>query len=165
MMFAQIEHPYSPDRRFWLEVPLRLRSWINVGDEVLCNTAKGLADDRVVRLIDGISDDEFEEIFGFFPTAEIVGVYSRVYLDQIIIPTKFIESIPAPEKIAKRVKELYSGEFKTRIETDPFLELKDGYTAYLVAKMFDIEHFPRCLISIGDKSVFKTYTKEVAPVE
>lgn len=161
MLFVQIEHPHNPDRRFWFEVPLGLRRWINVGDEVLCNTAKGLAGGRVIRLIDGASDDEFEEIFGFFPTAEIVGVHSRVYLDQITIPTKFIESIPAPEKIAKRVKELYSGEFKTRIEVDPYLKLKDGYTAYLVSKMFDFKWFPRCLISIGDKSVFKTYARKM----
>lgn len=160
MMFVQVIHQANPEYRFWFEVPRDLTLWVQTDYDVICNTAKGLARGKVVRLVDGLSDDEFKDLFGFFPTAEVYGVYKNMNVELIDVPEKLYLSHPAPSKIAKRVRELYAGGFKTRIELDPYLELKDGYTAYLVARMFNIDKLPNCLISIGAESIYKTVPRK-----
>ena len=159
MTFAEVFHYANPDRKFWFEVPFMLQTLIHVGDNVLCNTSKGLYHGRVTKVLEGLSDEEFEDAFGFLPTAEIVGVHKDIPMDGIEIPEAYESSLPHAGKIGKRVNELYSGHFKTRIEIDPRLIIKDGYTAYLVAKMFDLDTLP-CLVSIGNESVYKTYGKK-----
>lgn len=159
MTFAEVFHYADPDRKFWFEVPVLLQILIHVDDNVLCNTSKGLYHGRVTKVLEGLSDEEFEDAFGFLPTAEIVGVHKDIPMSEIEIPMVYGSSLPHAGKISKRVNELYAGHFKTRIEVDPGFTMKDGYTAYLVARMFDLDTLP-CLVSIGDESVYKTYGKK-----
>lgn len=158
MTFAKVKHQASPERGFWFEVAWGLWDRIHIGDEVLCDTARGLARGRVETIISGFSEDEFVKQYGFYPSADIIGVYTD-YLspDVIRIPKYLSDSRPGVDKIKKRIVEFYSkGGFKTKIEVNLNLTLKDGYTAYLVAKMFGVNELQNCLISVGEESVYKT---------
>lgn len=158
MTFAKVKHQANPEREFWFEVARELCNHIHVGDEVLCDTAKGLVRGRVVKTISGFSEDEFVEQYGFYPSADIVGMYTNYVSPEIIgIPQHIANSRPSIGKIKKRIEEFYAtGGFKTKIEVDTTLTLKDGYTAYLVAKMFGVDTLQNCLISVGAESVYKT---------
>ena len=158
MTFALVRHQVNPEREFWFEVARDLQYCIHVGDEVLCDTVKGLARGRVEKIIVGFSDDEFMEQYGFYPSADIIGMYTNcISPDVIRVPKYLSDSRPGVDKIKKRISEFYSkGGFKTKIEVDTNLTLKDGYTAYLVAKMFGVDTLQNCLISVGAESVYKT---------
>jgi hypothetical protein len=61
-------------------------------------------------------------------------------LASIKIQDEWVKTIPSPEKIAERVQEWKSkGRFNTRVAVDKNAMLLDGYSAYLVAKMFDVQ--------------------------
>ena len=63
----------------------------------------------------------------------------QIDVQSVVIPKSFKYSNPSTEKISKRIHEYRSqGKFTTRIVVGEDGTLKDGYTAYLVAKMLDI---------------------------
>ena len=63
----------------------------------------------------------------------------KIDVTSIIVPKAFKYSNPSTEKIAKRINEYRThGKFKTPVVVGEDGMLKDGYTAYLVAKMLDI---------------------------
>lgn len=66
---------------------------------------------------------------------------SVVPLEQVKITKAFATTIPAAKKIAKRVDFFKKNKsFDNQIILDKDMVLHDGYTQYLVCKMFGIKH-------------------------
>ncbi|MEG0898422.1 MAG: hypothetical protein RSF40_01765 [Oscillospiraceae bacterium] len=78
-------------------------------------------------------------MFGFsikrvYPT----GAYS-MKLRQIVIPLEFKKTNPRPDKLINKYKHyIYRKSLMETIVVDRNGVLMDGYTSYLIAKMFDI---------------------------
>lgn len=81
----------------------------------------------------------------------------EVALSDIKISSCFAGTIPAADKLAKRVGEYKKGgKFTTEIYVNKNMELWDGYTTYMVCRMFDIKAI---------KVIVKDRVCEVKPVE
>ena len=155
MNFVEVRHD-GCDKRYWFELGHGLK--VDRNDRVLCDTVQGYVLGTVTRVLLGLSEDEFEALFYFYPTRKVIGVYMAVLLEDIEIPFSFRSAIPATKRIARRVDEYrewayaddIAAPFKTNVEINTFNTLKDGYTAYLVAKMFG-RPWLACLVTVGDK--------------
>lgn len=66
--------------------------------------------------------------------------YEKFYIDNIIIPTKYIEYVPPINKIQANLK-FYNDfkEFSTPIKINQNNELIDGYISYLLCKLLKIK--------------------------
>ena len=151
---------------YWFPVPDCLSHLINIGSMVMYKSDNGEQSGIVVRLVDGfLPPDEplprerdanwgFDPIsitavtnvcryggdYCFLKPEGITGVFMDFEMSEIHIPWFMQSSTPAPGKIEKRIREFYgTGAFDTRIVCSADKTLKDGYTAYLVAKMFGHE--------------------------
>lgn len=165
MNYAEVLHDGCKNR-YWFKINEGYGTALDIkrGDRVLCDTAMGIVPGTVARVLYGVSEKEFLEIFHFCPTREIIGVYKTVKVSDISIPHNFKDFIPDVKKLTGRIKEFKrwfkgSGDeecFHTNIEVTQHNFLKDGYTAYLVAKMFGLISLP-CLVSVG----YQIYGKRV----
>lgn len=151
----------------WFPVPDCLSHLINIGSRVVYKSGNGEQKGIVVRLVAGFPPPDEPVLFddtshlGVFPTISITaiidvcryggdycslnpegitGVFMDFEMSEIHIPWFMQSSTPTPGKIEKRIREFYdTGSFNTRIVCSADKTLKDGYTAYLVAKMFGHE--------------------------
>lgn len=141
MKYVGVKHKDNQPTVYWFVVPDNIEKYVSIGTKVVCNTRRGDADGIVVMLLDGIEQESVKSIIGnHFPLKNIVGVYMDMKLSDIHIPWDTYSSNPSAYKIAKRVLDLYtSSEFNTRVLFSLSGDLLDGYTAYLVSKMFDRE--------------------------
>lgn len=137
MKYVGVQHKEN-QQAFWFQVPNELNKFVGVGSEVICDTRRGEALGTVVSVLDGLPDRDLNGIGGFqIPTKKILGVAAEVELAQLNVPLDMELSAPSSSKIAKRIDEFYTcGKFSTPVVFSPNDDLTDGYTAYLVAKMF-----------------------------
>ena len=139
MKYVAVKHKPEHTNVWWFMVPDELGDKVSVGNEVICATARGKANGKVVQMMDGISQESAERIIGnHFPLKSVVAVSVELPLSDIHIPLILASSNPSEEKISKRMHEFYKyGKFNTPVIYSTDGTLRDGYTAYLVAKMFD----------------------------
>lgn len=145
MNIVEVKHAPSQKKTYWFEVPDDLIEIIRPGDTVLCDTVlgrqKGIAQTVVV------SSDTIENIAvmhgATLPLKRVVGVYKTFPMDVIEIPEYMKNTKPAVDKLVSRIEEWYlRGVFKTKVVISNNGTLQDGYTAYLVAKMFGLKNIP-----------------------
>lgn len=138
MKYVAVQHNPGDTKVWWFAVPEKLESKVYIGAVVVCDTRKGKAKGGVVHIMEGIPQEKARSIIGDrFPLKSIIAVYIDAPMEDIYIPMGFLARYPSPNKIALRVAEFYdTGRFDTRVVFDQDGQLKDGYTAYLVAKMF-----------------------------
>lgn len=139
MKYVAVKHKPEHRNVWWFSVPEELEDKVYVGAEVLCATSKGNASGKVESILDGVPQSTAEAIIGdHFPLKTIYAVKVDMNIEDIHVPIAFLDSNPDAEKIKERIKEWYStAKFNTPILFSPDGNLKDGYTAYLVAKMFE----------------------------
>lgn len=141
MKYLAIRHMPEQTRRWWFSVPKEMEDRVSIGAQVLCETSRGSATGEIMSIMDNVPQETAEMIIGdHFPLTPIFGVEVTMKMDDIYIPPKLFLSNPDPAEIAKRMQEWYStSTFNDSVLFAPDGTLKDGYTAYLVAKMFDHE--------------------------
>lgn len=138
MKYVAVRHKPQHTNVWWFSVPEELEDRVYVGAEVLCNARRGEASGKIEYIMDGIPQDEAEKIIGnYFPLKSVLAVKVNYDMSNIHIPYEIATSNPSPDKIAKRITEFYgTGKFNTPVIFSADGNLRDGYTAYLVAKMF-----------------------------
>lgn len=135
--YVGVRHKPEHQNLFWFYVPEQLSNMISVGKTVVCDTRKGKTTGVVAQVIDGFSPTEASKLTGnCFTVKPIVGVEMEFEVCEIHIPWDMQESTPSPEEIAACVSDLYSGRMRTAVSCTPDGNLREGYAAYLVAKMF-----------------------------
>ena len=141
LKYVGVRHQRNQTVTYWFESPEELAPRIYIGCEVLCDTSRGHNLGTVVSIIDGVTEHEAKAIIGnFFPLKKIIGVSIDVELNEIHIPWEMETSTPSPESIANQISAFYDcAKFSVPVIFTPDLNLYDGYTAYLVAKMFEHE--------------------------
>lgn len=141
-----IKHTKASNRRFWFAIPEYLLSEIHENARVICKTRNGLAAGFVSADPFTLEDSKAraERQGAKFPLSEIVGVVCNLDRTNVHVPKKYSKrSRPSAEKLISRIKEYYAfGAFLTQVSVDDQDELTDGYSAYLVAKMFDLPSIP-----------------------
>jgi len=140
MKYVSVRHMVGQKQVYWFSVPEELDDMVSVGTEVMCDTKYGLSSGAIVSILDGVPQKEAEKTIGdFFPLKSLIGVYTDYLMRFIRIPIEFALTKPDPQKLKKRIEEYYlNGGFKTVVVFSSDGTLVDGYTAYLVAKMFGL---------------------------
>lgn len=138
MKYVAVKHKPTHTNVWWFVVPEELEEIVHVGAEVLCDTRKGNSTGKVEYILDGLSQNDAEKIIGnHFPLKSLIAVNVDYDMSGIHIPYEVASSNPSPDKICQRVAEFYAtGMFNTPVIFSADGNLRDGYTAYLVAKMF-----------------------------
>lgn len=138
MKYVGVKHQPDQEQIYWFSVPDALEKMVFVGAKVWCNTRIGITTGKIVMIMDGFTEPDAKRIIGdYFPLKQLAAVEREFEIAEIHIPWDMESSTPSPDKIAKRVSELYStGSFNTDVSCSAEMNLEDGYTAYLVAKMF-----------------------------
>lgn len=151
MKYAAVKHQPDNEISYWFEVPQDLEDVVKVGKEVLCNTRRGDMTGYIVSIMDGVPQTEAARIIGNrFPLKKLLAVSMDMELSSIYIPWEMSNVSPEPELIAQRMNEFYdTGSFKTAVLCSSDGNLKDGYSAYLVAKMFGHETLRGFCVSLG----------------
>jgi len=132
-------------KSFWFEVPDELRDMIHEGSSVVCSTKVG--NSAGIARTSVFSGDGIEMIAvqngATLPLKSVIAVQTNYPLSEIKIGNHMKMTRPARKKIVERLKEYYEDEkFYTRVSIDKRGYLVDGYSAYLVAKMFDLKEIP-----------------------
>jgi len=130
------------DKAKWLEVPHRFSDRVYKGDTVMCEI-----DGKIftgVTTTNVMHGDGVEELLSqkreHFEHLRVIGKKTYVSMSAITVPVIFNNSRPDKEKLFTRITELYTrGKFDTFVKFTKDLHLLDGYSAYLVARMFDHE--------------------------
>lgn len=140
-------------KSFWFEVPDELVDMIHEGSSVVCSTkvgnSAGIAQTSVFSG-DGI------EVFAVqngatLPLKSVIAVQMDYPVSDIKIGNHMKKTRPAKKKLFERLTEYYKDEtFYTRVSIDKRGYLVDGYSAYLVAKMFDIKEIPAVVEAKND---------------
>ena len=145
MNIVEVKHDEHQEKTYWFAVPEKLIPYLKKGDQVLCDTRKGrqygIAQTGVLSG-DGI--DRLAASNGAkFPLRQVCAVKMNYPIKRIKIEDDMKASAPKKEKIIARLNEYYDhGAFNTALVVDSNHYLRDGYTAYLVAKMFDLPEIP-----------------------
>lgn len=145
MYVIEIKHKPEQEKSYWFEVPAAMAGIIRKGDTVFCETCRGKQ--KGVAQTGVLSGDGIERMVkaagAKLPLKRILEVTYKIPMKCIKINHDMITTKPAAHKLAKRIEELYtSGAFNTKVVLSPDGYLNDGYTAYLVAKMFDLVYLP-----------------------
>lgn len=139
MHIVRVEIDKKIDKPRWHEVPESLAYKINKGDTLLCfhknYEVTGKATTNVMH------GDGIEELLGqsksHFDDLKVLAKFEEFIMEDIKIPDIFSSTYPSIEKINKRLEEYYdSGKFNTLVKLNHDNLMLDGYTAYLVARMF-----------------------------
>lgn len=143
-MIALVKHNPRGKKTFCFKVPEDLKSLIKIGDKVLCDTRIGISLGEVVLIIDCNLDKEAQSLVGVSDSLkEIIAVETKIPTEKVLIPSAFKNSFPSLQKINNRLKEYKATgtlkTFITFIAQENGCVLIDGYTAYLVARMFGLE--------------------------
>lgn len=145
MNIVEVKHDVEHKKSYWFEVPDELVNVIQEGTYLICNTAcgkqAGIAQSNV------LSGDGIERMATMcgatLPLRKVVGVEYNILIEKVKIRYGMTKSLPGKSKLVKRINEYYErGCFNTAVVLDKQGFLKDGYTAYLVAKMFGLADIP-----------------------
>lgn len=141
MKYVGVKHQPDNEIAYWFEVPCNLEEVVGVGKDVLCNTRRGDMTGYIVSVMDGVPENEAIKIIGNrFPLKNIIAVSAEFKVPEIYVPWELEKELPEPEEILQRVNEFYEyGCFKIPVSFSDTGTLLDGYSAYLVAKMFGHE--------------------------
>ena len=141
MKYVAVKHQPDNEMAYWFEVPQGLENVVSVGKDVICNTKHGDMPGRIVSIIDSVPLSEATRIIGNrFPLKNVIAVAMEFELSEIYVPWDIERILVHPTEIAARVDELYEhGGFKVPISFSSDGRLVEGYSAYLVAKMFEHE--------------------------
>ncbi len=140
MKYVAVRHKPEHQNVWFFKVPEVLNEYVQIGNKVICDTRYGLTKGRIEYILDGVPDTVIEQVADCNPSNFIVGVESAVSMEDITVPLIFDMSTPDSSKLMQRVHEWYrNGAFNTKVEFHADGELKDGYSAYLVARMFGHE--------------------------
>lgn len=136
MKVVMVKHTPN-SKTYWFEVPDFLVDKITPNMCVSCDTVRGLESGVVVSSV--LNMDDIRDIMlasgAKMPLKKIVAIPQEIPLDEIKIPRYMFCTTPRDEKIAKRFLEYYhTGKFNTCVALDSDGTLRDGYSAYLVAK-------------------------------
>lgn len=145
MNIVEIKHTEDQEKTYWFAVPEKLVPYLKKGDWVLCDTRKGKQ--YGVAQTGVLSGDGIERLAitngARFPLRQVCAVRMNYPTAQIKIENGMKATRPGKKKIIARLNEYYEhGAFNTVLIVDSNHCLKDGYTAYLVAKMFDLPEIP-----------------------
>lgn len=141
MNIVLVKHNQFSPKRYCFFVPDKFVYVIHKDDKVLCDTSYGTEYGiATTGVISGEGAMDIAKLNGAtFPLKEICGVVKIINMNQIKIPAMFKRTIPSGNKISKRIDEFRKyGGFQTNVEIDDHGWLRNGYTAYLVCKMFDL---------------------------
>lgn len=136
--FVKVKHP-DCEKEFIFGVPDNLIPFVRPGVGCECNTWKGIAPGTIVTECEELPPKEFKKRhpYSYYPPSNIKSINISVQPEDVRLPNYI--SPPNPKKLIKRLEEFsQEGKFKTRIIFTPDLVLKDGYTAYLVCKLYRI---------------------------
>ena len=142
---VSVKHRPGQQKNFWFEVPEKLVPLISRGSTVLCSTRRGQQlGIAQTGILTGDGVERLAELEGAkFPLSKIVGVRQEIPMDGIKVGKWLSSNRPSKTKMIRRLKEFYDHRaFRTRVAIDSEGWLLDGYSAYLVAKMFDLKYIP-----------------------
>lgn len=154
MKVAMVKHTAN-GKVFWFEVPNNLGE-IAPNSSVMCDTARGRQYGTIVGAVCSESDvhDVMVASGASLPLRKITAVVQAVPMDTIKIPEYMARTRPGDDKIAKRFLEYYHNRrFNTAVVLNENGLLKDGYSAYLVAKVLHFK-FLHAIIEQTEKLPF-----------
>lgn len=155
-------------KEYWFNVPENITCDLQIGDTVYCNTSQGISEGYVTKIIEkdeanGVNSIKLIEekknnvrtLVGEFyhwscvwscvtlesnPTESIIGKKVQCNLEDIKISKAMRRTRPALEKLQNKIAVYYMNGRKA---LSPIIikssgELIDGYTTYLIHKMFDL---------------------------
>ena len=128
-------------KEYWFEVPDQIASQLLHGTRVACDTIRGKKYGVTVGSVVS-SDDVMEAMQTFgatFPLRKILSAAHDVKLADITIPNHMARHPPCDALLSKRFLEYYhTTRFNTKVVVDENGVLKDGYSAYLVARLLGL---------------------------
>lgn len=136
MNVVMVKHG-SCGKVYWFEVPDQISPKLLPGTRVVCDTVRGKQYGVIVGTV--VSSDDVMEIMlasgAVFPLRKILDTAHDIELTDIIIPDYMARHLPSDILLSKRFLEYYhTMQFNTNVVVDENGVLKDGYSAYLVAK-------------------------------
>lgn len=139
MLIVGVKHHKDDEKVYWFKTNLTHSFYVSNGDRVICNTRlgkqEGIAVTDVIAFYNNADVKFVDNNINPDAIRSIFGVYKTVEIDKIIIPRRFLNSKPSEKKLKDRVREfITTRKFDTKVEIDSGYNLKDGYTAYLIAK-------------------------------
>ena len=137
--YVVVKHTPESKKLYWFFVPEELSKLVSVGSKVRCKTKRGIASGRVVCVVEGMPINNIRELVKIdrLRLSPIIGVYANFPIKNIQIPVEYKQNLPNPLKLRKRTCEfLQNKAFDTHISITHEGILKDGFSAYLVAKYF-----------------------------
>lgn len=145
MYIVEIKHLPGAEKSYWFEVPAAMAGLIQKGDTVICETRFG--EQPGIAQTGVLSGDGIERVAqaagAKLPMRRILAVTYKIPMEGVKLHSSMAGTKPAVRKLAKRIEEFYeTGAFNTKIAMSADGYLNDGYTAYLVAKMFDLDYIP-----------------------
>lgn len=145
MYIVEVKHQQNAEKSYWFEVPTAMAGLIQKGDTVVCETRFG--EQPGIAQTGVLSGDGIERMAkaagAKLPLKRILAVTYKVPMENIKLHPSMAVTKPAVRKLTKRIEEFYeTGAFNTKIATSADGYLNDGYTAYLVAKMFGLDYIP-----------------------
>ena len=131
----------SCGKAYWFEVPDQIVPQLLPGTRVTCDTVRGKKSGVTVGSV--VSSNDVMEIMqvsgATFPLRKILNAVHDIKLADITIPNYMAQHRPRDALISKRFLEYYhTMQFQTKVTVDENGVLKDGYSAYLVAKLLGL---------------------------
>lgn len=131
----------SCGKAYWFEVPDQIVPQLLPGTRVSCDTARGKKYGVTVGSV--VNSDDVMGIMqasgATFPLRKILDAAHDIKLADIAIPHHMAQHQPSDTLISKRFLEYYhTMQFQTKVVVDENGFLKDGYSAYLVAKLLGL---------------------------
>lgn len=148
MKYVAVKHKPEDAIAYWFLVPEGLKSEVCLGAEVLCLTRYGKASGKIRGIVEfedeGTPEKDVSSPIADLPDLSmlkpILAVRKDFPIQEIKIPEEFSASRPALKKLFKRIKEFYrTGGFETSVIVSADGTLKDGYTAYIAARIYGLE--------------------------
>lgn len=144
MKIVEVKHDLS-EKTYWFEVPDSLADMIHKGSDLICDTRTGR--NHAVAQNGVFYGDGIEEIAvrngAQLPLRKVCAVKTSIPMCGIKIGGHMKTIKPSMLKLIQRLDEYYkTGAFNTKVSIGKNGYLNDGYTAYLVAKMFDLDEIP-----------------------
>lgn len=135
-----IKHHPEQTQIYWFEVPESLCTSVKIGDEVLCDTRRGHQTGIVTSIAEGLEQNKVQQVIGVgrFPLKKVIAVKISIEIDKIHIPFDMQAGGVNIGEVHNVMEEYYkNGFFPGEIKFSTNNDLIQGYSEYLVAKMFD----------------------------
>ena len=138
MKIVGVKHP-GCDKLYWFGLDSH---WLSVakGSRVMCDTSMGNQLGIVeTNLIEGDVEALKGQLTGGKEYKRILEIEMDVPINNIIIPKYMTDAYPNKNLLIKRINEFYDlGGFDTKVQLTKDFRLRDGYTAWMVAKMMGL---------------------------